>query len=225
MKALLFESYVNVLLLAVPFSFASYHAGWGAAPTFIISFIAIVPLAAVRERSFHLHSNDCSYEMQLLGDATEQCSLKVGQTLGGLLNATFGNAVEAIVGIIALKQNQLRIVQTSMLGSILSNMLLVLGCSFFAAGFKFRESQFQVTAAQASSSVMTLAMSTLVIPAAYHANQKAIAAGGFLASLTEEGSKIALEKTGIDGLLFISRGTSVILLGIYGERYTCGHTL
>jgi calcium/proton exchanger cax len=67
------------------------------------------------------------------------------------------DAVEAIVGIIALINNELRIVQTSMLGSILSNLLLVLGCSFLAAGWKFKESNFQVTAAQASSSLLTLA--------------------------------------------------------------------
>jgi len=137
--------------------------------------------------------------------------------LGGLLNATFGNAVEAIVGIIALKQNQLRIVQTSMLGSILSNILLVLGCSFFAAGFKFRESKFQVTAAQASASVMTLAVSTLIIPAAYHSNKQVTAAGGFMNYLTAgaEGQAEIAAKTGNDGLLFISRGTAVILLVIY----------
>ena len=69
MKALFFESWINVLLVAVPLSFASYHANWGSTPTFIISFVAIIPLAA------------------LLGDATEQWSMKTGQTIGGLLNA------------------------------------------------------------------------------------------------------------------------------------------
>ena len=90
--------------------------------------------------------------------------MKLGQTLSGLLNASFGNAVEIIVGIAALFQDEIRIVQTSvrppyrtrtpltltqMLGSILSNILLVLGCSFLAGGLKFRESNFRVTAAQA----------------------------------------------------------------------------
>ena len=85
--------------------------------------------------------------LQLLGDATEQISLSLGQTLAGLLNATFGNAVEIIVGLVALFKGEFRIVQTSvrtrillrtrvyreqMLGSILSNILLVLGCSFLA---------------------------------------------------------------------------------------------
>jgi len=96
-----------------------------------------------------------------------------------------------------------------MLGSILSNILLVLGCSFFAAGFKFQETTFQVTGAQASASVMTLAMGTLIIPAAYHASQKSIEAGGLLQYLANGAPEVA-EKSGIDGLLFISRGTAIV---------------
>lgn len=178
-------SYVNILLLAVPFSFVSHFAGWGSTADFVISFVAIVPLAGV------------------LGQATEQVALKLGQTMGGLLNATFGNAVEAIVGILALTNNELRIVQSSMLGSILSNLLLVLGCSFLAAGYKYKESNFQQTAAQASSSILTLSAAALLIPAAYHASQ----AG----SPPDQGGQV----DGIKGILFISRGTAIILLVIY----------
>jgi Ca2+:H+ antiporter len=79
------------------------------------------------------------------------------------LNATFGNAVEAIVGIVALSQNQLRIVQTSMLGSVLSNLLLVLGMSFWAAGKNFKQAGFRVTAAQTNSGILMLAGATLII--------------------------------------------------------------
>ncbi|KAJ8700514.1 hypothetical protein PTI98_003529 [Pleurotus ostreatus] len=131
----LFGSWFNVLLVFVPLSIISHHLGWDAGLRFLFSFIAIIPLA------------------KLLGDATEQVSAKLGQTLAGLLNASFGNAVEIIVGVAALLQNELRIVQTSMLGSILSNILLVLGCSFLAAGLNFSESSFQATAAQTSASV------------------------------------------------------------------------
>ncbi|KAM0755413.1 calcium/proton exchanger [Meredithblackwellia eburnea MCA 4105] len=192
-NALVFSGWINLLLVAVPLSFASHFAGWGSTADFVISFIAIIPLAS------------------LLGDATEQCSIKLGQTLGGLMNATFGNAVEAIVGIIALIKGELRIVQTSMLGSILSNLLLVLGCSFIAGGFKFKESQFQATAAQASSSLMVLACSTLVIPAAYHAS---VTQGEpdvlFVANLVKKKDDLA-------GLLTISRGTAIILIFCYAS--------
>ncbi|KAJ7355949.1 Sodium/calcium exchanger protein-domain-containing protein [Mycena albidolilacea] len=176
----LFGSYLNLFLLFVPLSVISHQFNWDAALRFSFSFIAIIPLA------------------KLLGEATEQMSAKLGQTLAGLLNASFGNAVEIIVGIAALLQGELRIVQTSMLGSILSNLLLVLGCSFLAAGFKFKESNFQVTAAQASSSLMTLACITLVIPAAYQST--------LLANLASDDQS---------GLLVISRGTALLLLGVY----------
>ncbi|KAF8077723.1 Sodium/calcium exchanger protein-domain-containing protein [Lyophyllum atratum] len=176
-KWFIFKSYLNVLLLFIPLSFVSHHLNWDAALRFSFSFIAIIPLA------------------KLLGDATEQMSAKLGQTLAGLLNASFGNAVEIIVGVAALLQGELRIVQTSMLGSILSNILLVLGCSFIAAGFKFKESTFQITGTQASASLMTLACITLVIPAAYHATN--------------------IRNSAEAGLLVISRGTAVLLLGVY----------
>ncbi|GAA6001165.1 hypothetical protein JCM10207_007440 [Rhodosporidiobolus poonsookiae] len=191
----IFSGYLNVLLVAVPLSFLSHFLHWGSTADFIISFIAIVPLAS------------------LLGDATEQCSIKLGQTVGGLLNATFGNAVELIVGILALIRGELRIVQTSLLGSILSNLLLVLGCSFLAGGVKFSEQTFQQTAAQASSSLMVLAVATLVIPAAYHASQL----DGSLD--TGKGVLGAIEDLGknkdLDGLLKLSRGTAIILLFCY----------
>jgi len=156
----------------------AHNLQWDVTLRFMFSFVAIMPLA------------------KLLGDATEQLSSSLGQTLAGLCNASFGNAVEIIVGVAALFRDELRIVQTSMLGSILSNILLVLGCSFLAAGFKRPESVFQVTAAQTSSSLMTLACITLVIPAAY---------------------KLTLPQEPDDesGILLISRGTSILLLIVY----------
>ncbi|KMP05177.1 vacuolar calcium ion transporter /H(+) exchanger [Coccidioides immitis RMSCC 2394] len=111
--ATLVSNYVNILLVLVPLGMASGAAGWNPTATFILNFFAIIPLAS------------------LLSFATEELAATLGETLGGLLNATFGNAVELIVSIIALQKNEIRIVQASMLGSILSNILLVLGCCFF----------------------------------------------------------------------------------------------
>ncbi|TFK54680.1 calcium/proton exchanger [Heliocybe sulcata] len=197
----LFGSWLNILLLFVPLSVISHFANWDAALRFSFSFIAIMPLA------------------KLLGEATEQLSLKLGQTLSGLLNASFGNAVEIIVGIAALMQGELRIVQTSMLGSILSNLLLVLGCSFLAGGIYFKESNFQVTGAQTASSLMTLACITLVIPAAYHSAQNRNSTATFEHLLTllnnePNGSLPELDDTK-PGLLIISRGTALLLLFVY----------
>jgi Ca2+:H+ antiporter len=101
------SNYVNVLLVFVPLGIIAGATHWDPTAVFILNFLAIIPLAA------------------LLAFATEELSVKLGQTLGGLMNATFGNAVELIVSIVALRQNEVRIVQASMLGSILSNILLV----------------------------------------------------------------------------------------------------
>jgi Ca2+:H+ antiporter len=178
-RFLLFGSWLNLLLVFIPLSFLSDKLEWDVALRFSFSFIAIIPLA------------------KLLGEATDQLSLKLGQTLGGLLNASFGNAVEIIVGVAALLKDELRVVQTSLLGSILSNILLVLGCSFVAGGIKFPESNFQVTAAQNAASLMTLSCITLIIPAAYHMARN-------------------LEHQNPDeGLLVISRGTALLLLLVY----------
>ncbi|ORX39898.1 Sodium/calcium exchanger protein-domain-containing protein [Kockovaella imperatae] len=186
-KHLVFGSWLNLLIVAVPLCIVADVLKWPAAARFSTSFLAIVPLA------------------KLLGDATEQLSMECGQTLGGLLNATFGNAVELIVAIAALLQNELRLVQTSLLGSVLSNLLLVLGMSFFASGFYYHESTFQMTAAQASSSLMTLACITLILPAAYHASETGNLS--FVEDSTESGTS--------HGLLILSRGTAIILLLTY----------
>lgn len=193
-KYFFFGSWWNILLVFVPLSFASHHLHWDAALRFSFSFMAIMPLA------------------KLLGDATEQLSLKLGQTLSGLLNASFGNAVEIIVGVAALLQDQLRIVQTSLLGSILSNLLLVLGCSFLAGGLKYQESNFRVTAAQNAASLMTLACITLVIPAAYYMSQTV---GEGTADVFKTGETGAIEERCQSGLLIISRGTAILLLLVY----------
>ncbi|CAG8644123.1 2674_t:CDS:2, partial [Acaulospora colombiana] len=102
--------------------------------------------------------------------ATEEISFKFGATVGGLLNATFGNAVEFIISVVALKNGMIRVVQASILGSVLSNLLLVQGFCFFFGGLRHLEQSFNVTAAQTSSSLLALAVLSLLIPAAFTAS-------------------------------------------------------
>ncbi|KAI4105803.1 MAG: hypothetical protein L6R37_002550 [Teloschistes peruensis] len=172
---------VNILLVFVPLGivFGAIHAN----PTvvFILNFLAIIPLAS------------------LLSFATEELSVKLGQTLGGLLNATFGNAVELIVSIVALKNGEIRIVQASMLGSILSNILLVLGCCFLAGGIKHTEQRFNSTVASTMSSLMAVSTASLIIPATLYAAM---------------GRNNATENRK-DNILILSHGTAVILLILY----------
>lgn len=123
---------------------------------------------------------------------------RVGETLGGLLNASFGNAVELIVSVIALFQDQIIIVQTSLIGSILSNLLLVLGMCFFFGGFKRIEQFFNTTVAQTSSSLLSLAVGTLIIPTTF----KRFGTGG-----TAEARQAQIPR--------LSRGLAVMLLLVY----------
>lgn len=183
-KITLFSSPVNVLLVFVPLGIVAGILKWNSTVVFCLNFFAIVPLAAI------------------LSFATEELAANVGQTVGGLLNATFGNAVELIVSIIALKENQIRIVQASMLGSILSNILLVLGCCFIAGGYNRSIQKFNMTIAQTMSSLMALACVSLLIPAAFNASMK----GDDYVSTPENPSP---------EVLALSRGTSIVLLIIY----------
>ncbi|KAG0368329.1 hypothetical protein BGZ54_002167 [Gamsiella multidivaricata] len=106
LKAILFASKINVMLIFIPIGIVAAKLHWPDVAVFILNFLAIVPLA------------------KLLGYATEEISLRLGENLGALLNASFGNAVELILSIIALKEGKIAVVQASVLGSVLSNLLL-----------------------------------------------------------------------------------------------------
>jgi Ca2+:H+ antiporter len=178
--AVLKSNYVNVLLVFVPIGIVAGVLGWAPATVFALNFVAIIPLAS------------------LLSFATEEISLAVGETLGGLLNATFGNAVELIVSIAALLKGEIALVQASMLGSILSNLLLVLGCCFLAGGYGRISQSFNETVASTMSSLMAVSCASLIIPATLYAA---------LSSSKHANSE--------DSILLLSRGTSIILLVLY----------
>ncbi|KAK5632686.1 hypothetical protein RRF57_008400 [Xylaria bambusicola] len=177
-KKILFHSWINVGLVFVPVGIVVANipnANPGA--TFGINAVAIIPLAA------------------LLSYATESVARKLGDTIGALLNVTFGNAVELII-FIALVKGEIRVVQASLLGSILANLLLILGGAFFLGGLRFREQVYNSTVTQMSACLLSLSVISLVLPTAFHASFRDTA-------LADEQS------------LKISRGTSVILLLIY----------
>ncbi|OJT15202.1 Vacuolar cation/proton exchanger 5 [Trametes pubescens] len=186
-KAIILMSWLNVLLVCIPVSWALHFAlpdtNSNDTIIFIFAFLAIIPLA------------------KLLAFATDELSMRVGQTLAGLLNATLGNAVELIVAIIALIKCELQIVQSSLIGSILSNLLLVLGMCFFAGGTRFSEQGFGISVTQLNSTLLMMSVIALLIPAAFH----------FTA-----GEQIDDPKEAKD-ILSVSHGTSIILLFIYGS--------
>jgi Ca2+:H+ antiporter len=144
---------------------------------FIASGLAILPLAA------------------WMGRATEHLASRMGEGVGGLLNATFGNAAELIISLVALQAGLYDVVKASIVGSIVGNILLVLGASMLAGGLRHREQRFNAEGARAQATMLTLAAVTLVLPAAYRG---------------------LLGKSAATGLIPLSMSISVVLLVVYG---------
>lgn len=144
-QAIILNSPMNVLLLAVFPCLVCYYGGFAEYLTFIFAVLALAPLA------------------ERLSYTTEQLCLHTNDTIAGLLNVTFGNATELIVGIMALKYGLKRLIQLSLLGSVLSNSLLVLGSSFLVSGIQFKAIRFNAHLNHVTAVQMVLAMVSVVI--------------------------------------------------------------
>ena len=179
-----FENKLNWLLLALPitvyFSFIAHNPGM----TFVFSMISIMPLAF------------------LMGHATEEIALRTSESLGGLLNATFGNAVEIIIASLAIytaathtdqAETMIIVVQASLIGSILGNLLLVLGLSLLWGGINHQTQSFNQPALSMNGSLLLLAVLAMLIPAA-------VDIGGGASN----------------DILRLSRYASLVLLAMYG---------
>src|SRR4029453_19409878 len=104
----------------------------------------------------------------LMGRATEHLAEHTGEGVGGLLNATFGNAAELIIALAALRQGLFTVVKASLTGSIIGNILLVLGLSFLAGGAKRDLQRFNATAASMQATMLIMAAVSLILPAGFH---------------------------------------------------------
>ncbi|MCE5200371.1 calcium/proton exchanger [bacterium] len=142
-------SWLNWLLVFIPLTVTIGITGAPKLWLFLTSALAIVPLAG------------------LIGSTTEQISSRTGPGLGGLLNATFGNATELIIALFALSAGLQEIVKASISGSIIGNNLLVLGASMFAGGLGREKQTFSRTKAGASAAMLFLAVVALVMPAVF----------------------------------------------------------
>jgi len=139
------------LLVFVPIALIlEYGFGTGGLPVFGASALAIVPLAG------------------LMGRATEQLAERLGEGIGGLLNATFGNAAELIIAIVALNAGLHDLVKASITGSIIGNVLLVFGLSALWGGTRHDVQRFNPTAASLGATMLLLAAIGLVVPAIFH---------------------------------------------------------
>ena len=137
---------ILLLIIFLPMAGFSSALEWDEMLTFIFSALAIIPLAS------------------MIGEATEMLAIFTGPRIGGLLNATLGNAAELIITIFAIKEGLLELVKASITGSILGNILLVLGMSFFLGGIKNGTQQFDRRHAGRNSILLMLAVMALVIP-------------------------------------------------------------
>src|SRR4051812_44624722 len=140
----------NWLLIFVPIAVVLRFAYTQPTALFICSAIAIIPLAG------------------WMGRSTEVLACRMGAGVGGLLNATFGNAAELIIAAIALAKGLSDVVKASIAGSIIGNILLVLGLSILCGGTKYSEQKFNRTGARTSTISLSLAAMALIIPTVFH---------------------------------------------------------
>ena len=144
--SLLRENPLEVLLIALPFAILSELLHWSPILTFVFSAIAIIPLAG------------------MIGTATEVLAFFTNPRIGGLLNATLGNAAELIITIVAIRAGLLELVKASITGSILGNLLLVLGMSILLGGLRHGLQTFNRKQASNNAIMLVLTVIILLIP-------------------------------------------------------------
>src|SRR3954454_23500236 len=143
------EGWPYLLVPFIPIAVVFEVAHVGAVATFFASTLGVIPTAA------------------LMGRATEELAARSGPGIGGLLNVTFGNAPEIIIALFALNSGLHEVVKASLVGSILGNILLVLGASMFVGGLGRERQFFDRTAANAQSSMLLLAAAAMLMPAIF----------------------------------------------------------
>lgn len=145
---------LNLLLVGLPIAVAARLLHWPDAISFAGAALALLPLA------------------RWIGVGTEHAAVKVGSSLGGLLNATFGNAAELIITIFALRRGLVDLVKASLTGSIIGNTLLILGVSALVGGRKHGAQKFAVKPAGRHAAMMILAVSAMALPAVFATVEK-----------------------------------------------------
>jgi Ca2+:H+ antiporter len=165
------------LLVLVPVSIAAKLFTDNELAIFFTSALAIVPLAG------------------LIGRATDQLALHAGPRIGGLLNATFGNVTELVISVFLILNNQIEVVKASLTGSILGNLLLVLGLAFFVGGLRHKEQVYSERSASVHTSSLVLAVIGLLMPALF--------------VLTTSGPQTFVEREVVSGTV------AVVLIALY----------
>ncbi len=166
-----------VLGVALPLSVLADGLAWDPLVVFGCAVLTLLPLA------------------RLMGQVTEELAHSVGSLLGGLLNATFGNAAELIIALIALRAGLVEVVKATITGSIISNLLLVAGLAMFLGGLRYKEQTFQPLVARVNASTMNLAVVALMLPT-------------LVAATAPDLGELSIQK--------LSTAVAIVLIGVYG---------
>jgi Ca2+:H+ antiporter len=185
------EHILKLLLVFVPLAVLAEWLHWGGITVFVCACVAIIPLAG------------------LMGEATERLAARLGAGIGGLLNATFGNAAELIIALVALSRGYHDVVKASITGSIIGNILLVLGLSVFLGGLKRERQTFDRAAASMGSTLLVLAAIGLVVPAVFHYLGERAVAGAKITMAQERTLEQGLSLE-ISIVLFIAYALSLV---------------
>ena len=148
-KTKIMQNAFIILLIFVPLTLFAEYMHFSPIEIFILASLAIIPLA------------------KFIGESTEEISAHTGPALGGFLNATFGNATELIISIFALQAGLTDMVKASITGSIIGNLLLILGMALFLGGLGKDQQEFNTTAARTNASTLFLATAAIVMPVVF----------------------------------------------------------
>jgi Ca2+:H+ antiporter len=181
------EGWPYLLVPLIPVAIVLDLAQAAPAPVFVASALGVIPTAA------------------LMGRATEDLAARSGPGIGGLLNVTFGNAPELIIAVFALNAGLHEVVKASLAGSILGNVLLVMGGSMLAGGLRRERQFFDRTAANTQSLMLLLAAAALVMPAIFE-----LMSGDRLPGPRDTAAELPAD------LEHMSLGVAVVLLVVYG---------
>ena len=186
------DNLINIQFVFIPIAIGLEFLHANPVFVFLASCLAIIPLAG------------------WMGKSTESLASHVGVGLGALLNATFGNAAELIIALIALSNGLVDVVKASITGSIIGNALLVLGFSIFVGGLKYPRQKFNATAASIGTTLLVLSAIALLIPATFH----------FVASTHAKERELSMEISVILFLAYI--GSLIFSLKTHPELFAGG---
>lgn len=177
--------FLNILLIFIPITFFLEFTHAADTLIFATACLAILPLAG------------------LMGTATEELAVRTGPTVGGLLNATFGNATELIIAFFALQAGKINVVKASITGSIIGNILLVLGLAMLIGGSRHKIQKFNAHAAETTASLLTISVLAFVIPALF--------------DWTERSFGIKPHEVKIDDT-HVALGVAIVLIALYAAN-------